>query len=218
MSRPPLYNIFGNPKIMKYVFLLISVIVFFTGCENFTYRQKSTEGAEKTRYENTLQRELSSGEKTDTIFLGFRFGMTKAEVSRHTRALTKQGKLTSKGKYLFTFDEYTTAEAKIGVHYFEGKLYQFQLYVTPTGIVPITVGVKVELYKLYNEKYDCTVLFSETPLGTKNIFLRGNLKIELYERTKDVMVEYSDMNIVKVKEDMEKEQVEKDMEKAKDDI
>ena len=104
--------------------ILLTFILLFTTCT------KSND-SNKISLEEIIEREIKSGVTNNTIFLGFKFGMTKSEFNCKVDSLLKANKIykdPSNGSiitYDLTIDEYTSLKCTFGPEYYNGQLYSF---------------------------------------------------------------------------------------------
>jgi hypothetical protein len=69
---------------LKTILILFGIAALITGCEETGQR----------RYQEVVRQELAEGRRTDSLFMGIRFGMTNKEFYLHCWNLNKKGLLT----------------------------------------------------------------------------------------------------------------------------
>lgn len=188
---------------MKNYLLFIGIIIIFTGCQNLKKEKDSHDLiCEK------IETELSSGVRNDTIFLNFRFGMDRNEVSEHVKKLINEGRLTinrPKYEYLFDFGENILpriAKADLNVEYFDDKLYRLILYVTSDELISSPSLIQIHLASVFRDKYGYNYLKRPSVIDGKEayVWIHGNMKIEVIAGIDDARVFYTDLVAMKKKE------------------
>ncbi len=200
-------------SIFTILFLLIS-------CEEYN------EQKEKREMESFIESELATSIRSDTIFLDFRFGMTKKEFNSHLNKLERKGKLkvNKKNNYVYIFDVdegYTKwkAHATLGSEFFDGKLIQLFLLVTSEELLSNEI-LKMQLSMLYMNSFKGRI-FSEKPvLGDSDnyIFIDKNKKIKIIEGINEVRIFYTDMIAEKLKKDEDQQNSIESMKKIQEDL
>jgi len=185
----------------------ISPLFILIACNNNAGNKISAEQTDKTNLEKTLsdleQKGLASKKIIDTVFLGYRFGMTQSEVLAHTKNLVEQGKLKTdySGKYYFEIDSKlgTKYKGNVFAEYFENKLISIGVIFNDE---PNPILVFSDLADLYESKYG-TYDYMDNPSKEFSIYnkiwIRNNLKIKIRSGISDALVDYIDLRYEKQK-------------------
>ena len=155
------------------IFVLLSAL-FICSC---SYTPQNNKEKEKNDLELAYERAANSTIYEDTIYLGFRFGMSEKEVDKHFDKLVKSKKVyiedyTNKYRHIINFQG---SEIKYGFafEYFENKLIRLKMYGDRNAIFTMKLfqeakpGYKLGIYtdllgdKTYiQQKNNVVVLFS----------------------------------------------------------
>lgn len=135
---------------------------------------------------------------TDTIFMGYQFGMSEADFMKHTRARLKSGELTDRrGK---AASKITTKEKRLGEIYavfspdfHEDRLYKLSLGVSSTSSIDLPGLITFDLADLYTDKYGKYDSYQETELGTQFEWVDSTKRIQIYTGISDARVIYEDL-------------------------
>lgn len=182
------------------------LIYSFSSCNE--YQRKREQEALNIK----IQSEIQTGIKHDTIFLGLRFGMTKGEVSRELNMLKREGKisLNKLNQYEYTFDfskEIVPYKgiANLSTKYFNNKLYQLFVEVTPVGEIVNTEILQLKLVTLYMDKYSSPDFETKSLInqGTNYTWIEGNRMIKIIQSLSDVRIIYTDLVAKQEKEKYE---------------
>lgn len=114
---------------MKNLFLVFVLSLFIYGCSQTAQNSKEKE---KNVLELAYEKAASSTIYEDTIYLGFRFGMTEKEVDKHFDKLVKSKKVyiedyTKNYKHTNNLHGMDITYG-FSTEYFEGKLIRFKLH------------------------------------------------------------------------------------------
>lgn len=159
---------------MKKIIIALLSVAYFCSCSQTAQNSKEKETND---LELAYKRAASSTIYEDTIYLGFRFGMTEKEVNKHFDKLVKSKKVyvedyTNKYRHIINFQG---MEIKYGFafEYFENKLIRLKMYGDRDAIFTMKLfqeakpGYKLGIYtdllgdKTYiQQKNNVVVLFS----------------------------------------------------------
>lgn len=192
---------------MKYYLFALCVLLFIS-CQN--------DISEHQKYQNKVTSELQKGIRSDTAFLGFRFGMTAKEVSRKTAELIDSNKLNKNGSYTMPIDEDgNVANAILSFKYQNDILYQIDIEVKGEGIYLNSQILTSRIYIKYIRKYGGAYELSDYSYA----YVNNNQAIEIRRGAFDfAFISYIDTS-VKTKIDAEENKENKNQyKKASDDI
>jgi len=144
----------------------------------------------------------------DTVFLGFAFNMTKKQVMDHYIQLVKDKRLVkdTDGKLFVCPLSFSMvqARAKMGPQFDSGKMYKFNLMITPADDAATPETVFFQAATAYLKKYDGNgfTLYRETDPADPSIkrfhWIKNNLHIYLYKGGGATFVSYINMPIAKL--------------------
>lgn len=142
---------------MRNLIILLSVILFVSGCGNNGSSQKTVTDEAQLAYDNASL----SPERIEDIFLGFSFNMTSAEVQTHFDSLYKAGKLStnSKNAYTYTFNtDQGSLEATFSQEYYNDTLCLFRLaFTTGSGLLStseLSMQSVIDVFQKQSQGYD----------------------------------------------------------------
>lgn len=183
--------------------ILLLTILFFS-CKEPSVYEKQVSAEEKA---------LKSNEKIDTIFLGFRFGMTPKDFDIHLSNLLKDTKVAADGNGVYYLMKGISKEYRcyIKPEYFENKLFQLRVYAKPETNVSLCVD---EMSLNIIRKYQVGELLREPSNGLtdceSSILYKGNLKVHVFCNIHgEAIIEYTDIKTYKVFES-QKDSLEED--------
>jgi len=191
----------------KIILPLLCLSVFLLACNGINSNSgKQTQSTTNDSIGNLAELEkaaLLSKKVTDTVLLGFKFGMTKDQVLNHTQSLYHEGKLKQdyNGKYYFEIAT-KTGEANKGflfADYFENKLFSIGLTFSKATSNILVFSAMNDLLK---QKYgDADMMDKPFNMDVyESYWLRNNLKIRLTSGMPEASVHYIDMRYEKQKE------------------
>jgi len=159
--------------------LIFSIVV--TGC------------SPKARYERRLKKELASGVRNDSIFMGIYFGMGKMDFYTHCWMLNKNGlikqgpsnttvecQLRKELKYPATMNFYPTFE--------NAKIVEMPVEFAYTGWAPWNKklsadSLQADVLRWYKEKYDGDFMAVRHPKhGIAWVNINGNRRITIFKQ------------------------------------
>lgn len=189
-----------------FTFLLLAMsfitLVACNSSQSKRDREQKKDAAPLKKLSDLEQNGLATKKIIDTIFLDYKFGMTKNEVSEHTFYLAEQGKLKKDyaDEYYFEIDSKlgTKYQGKVFAGYFDGKLISFGLVFDDPN--PILVFSQLsDLYESKYGEYDYMDKPIEDLLVFNKIWVRDNLKIIIRSGISDTYVNYIDLRFEKQK-------------------
>ncbi len=176
------------------VFLLFTFII--VGCKekNDFYDE----------YNKKVTEELNSSVRNDTIFLGYTFGMTKAQFEKKTRKLYTQKVLylNEDGNYAYKmFLEKVIAEnleATFEPTYFKNKLFKLTVAVKDKSEFATSSSpslIQILLLNLFSKKYGYGWIEQKGVLGDEKNYLliQGNREIEIIVVIGEARIFYTDL-------------------------
>jgi hypothetical protein len=205
---------------MKNVFAvpLIFLSVFIASC----YQNKSKN--EESKKDIIIKQELTSGQRYDSIFLDYTFGMTQKEFDKHTAMLAKD-----KTIYVNTSGYYETelkldergdlcdAVATYSGKYFENKLYE--MVVSVKAKQPIFQKlIHITAATLFQDKNSGQAYEEKSILDDKvndYYYFKGNRQIKIIQAFDDTRIIYTDLLAAREREKVERSESQKGYEKTK---
>ena len=186
---------------MKNYLMTTVILMIFIGCQN---QKKDSHDIIREKVET----ELATGVRNDTIFLDFRFGMDRNEVSEQLGKLVNENRLTINRpnyEYFFDFGESKIprkAKANFNIEYFDDKLYRLILFVTSDELISAPGIIQLHLASIFSEKYGYNYLRRPSIIDDRDAFvwIHGNRKIEIIAGFDDARVFYTDLIALKEKE------------------
>ncbi len=194
---------------MKKMFLEILLLtIVFVSCQEPSVYEKQVSAEEQA---------LKSNEKIDTIFLGFRFGMTPKEFDMHLFNLAKEKKVASdENGFYYLMKGLSSNEYRcyIKSEYHDDRLYQLRVFAKPETSVSLCVN---EMALNIIRKYQLGELLKEPNNGLTDcegrILYKGNLKVHVFCNIHDeAIVEYTDIVTYKMLQ-VRKDSLDKEREK-----
>ena len=211
---------------MKVLSRIVIVFLILNGCVLPNEYERGDVALEKK-----IKSEIDSKIRYDTIYQGYRFGMSKLEFEKWSRKLDKEGKVTvlcrTCNKQTYVFDITTERYeyyAYLSPKFFENSLYRIGLYISIKDNSSIIL--KSDLLELYKSKYGDD-FYTQKPSSDRVgdvVWVDGNRKIVIEERfTNAINVYYEDIltkikidNIERIEKEkkMSKERIEKEKNKS----
>lgn len=165
--------------------------------------------SQESKYQKLVQRELANGERNDSLFLGYHFGMTKQEFFDHSWELNSR-KIVTDGKGSASI-RYDLDNLKYRAHknfypaFYEGKIYKMPVRYMYNGWAPWNRGywadsLKKDLLLQFEEKYPNEFLEIEHPEldVPAHVMVDKNKRIAIYEiDNQEVAVDYVDLTVLK---------------------
>ncbi|MFB9842997.1 hypothetical protein [Mucilaginibacter ginsenosidivorans] len=195
-------------KVVGYLFLAITL-----GCNQSQPKRTPAESIsneavkEAVKSEDTLQAIINANIRkqptTDTVFLGFIFGMTRKDVNSHVNLLIKEKKLfinedDQRYEYRLSLG-LIKANASIAPDYKDNKLYKLTLIITPTDDIITEDLVYQQTALLYMKKYTSFDFFKEPDLINTNNpqyhWIKNNLHIYQHKTIEGTIVSYINMPV-----------------------
>ncbi len=177
-------------------FVIFSLLTIL-GCAT-----KNKEQTPKEEYQTLVSRELASGFKNDTIFLGFTFGMSEQEY-RYKQSLLLGTQIIyfnpeSHLAYTMTLPDEAIpndTEAIFIPDFFEQKLYKLNVYVKSKTINVSSTPVlkQAQLARLYQRKYGEVIIFKEGTEDMRFVFVKGSMQVEILAGFDYAEVIYTDL-------------------------
>lgn len=178
---------------------IITGIVFMTACSS-------------NRYEALLQKELSSGRRSDSLFFGIYLGMTGKEFYAHCWEMNKKGLFTdgqNNTAVLYKLDHHELkypASMNFYPEFHQDRIFKMKVIFNYNAWAPWNKSMSsdslfadlLDLYKKWYPDGNPFIRIDNEKKGTIYVKLDGNRRI--------VMGKYDDMNIKVDYTDMLKEQ------------
>ena len=152
---------------------------------------------------NKIEEELASGVQKDTLILGFKFGMSKRDVYRHSKRLYSKKKMfkvkNKRGNMEYVYNLRLPKSGKLTT-YFEGFYYKNRLYKTEClPKIPKDLDmadVLEETLTFYEQKYgryDFKLPVEGVDGCHEYLWIEGNRRIELYCNDRRLVIHYIDI-------------------------
>lgn len=179
---------------MKNLILGIVIIsIIMVGC-------KPKELTTSEKYQKAVSAVNASTERCDTIFLKYRFGMSKTDYNKHTNSMVKGKKLIKlNGEYYYTFHFNYLLEKDVRAilvpKFYEDALSKLTLIFEKEPLLGVSTQL-MNLFKIYKSKYDYKERFSFEK-GSDDLFehryIRKNQSVIISSVNSIATVEYVDL-------------------------
>ncbi len=158
----------------------------------------------KSEYEQLVERELNKGERHDSLFLGYEFGMKDEEFLEHSWELNQQKIVTGGSQVEYEMDD-LSAPAKMVFYpdFYEKRIYRMPVEISFKSWAPWnrelhSDSLVKELVDLYSDIYGPGFIKTSHPETGKEAWIKidGNRRISIYRQ--DVMkarVEFMDLSV-----------------------
>jgi len=164
-----------------------------------------------SEYQQRIEKELSSGVRQDSLFMGISFGMSKMEFYSHCEELNRKG-IFHEGPQ-GTSVEYKLSDLKhdskitFFPNFYENKIYEMPVVIAYDGWAPWNKNLsadslRVDVLELFEKWYGKGFIEVQNPgKGTTLVKIDGNRQIEIYEPEYDneVIVLFTDLLVEKIK-------------------
>ncbi|MEM1135085.1 MAG: hypothetical protein AAGI07_04550 [Bacteroidota bacterium] len=181
---------------MKFFLQFIILSGIFAACQSHEYY-------------DTVEKELASGVRYDSLFLDIKFGMRQKEFFTHCWELNKKGVITNGSKnmsVLYRLDEELKDAGKMNFYpeFYDNKIYKMPVIFSYEGWAPwnehlsadtLLVDVVALLKKWYGDDF---ITVSHEKKGTAYIKVDGNRRIAIYKKSEsEVEAMFTDLLIEK---------------------
>lgn len=196
----------------------------------YVYKQDAEKKEKQISAEALIDKARQDTARYDTIFLGYRLGMTHKEYIDHNVELMISNKIRNKGQsnlniYDTQLGEYA-AEAEFGAEFYEDKLCILITSYKLTGTLPHGELTYVLLRNYVTQKYGFDFIEQETGKFLSDgdklmsyIWIDGNRKIYLYMSDDDnAVVVYEDWKMQELKKKAEEDAKKRKSEQLKSDL
>ena len=147
---------------------------------------------QRAEYDRLIDRELASGEKNDSLFLGLRLGMTQDEFFDHCTELNRQQLITQGNRGLtvkyWVSDLKHPATMYFYPGFYNGRIYKLPGYYeydsfTPGPVSPYSSdSLQIDVLQMYTKIYgDEYVTISHSTKGDAFILMDGNRHITIFK-------------------------------------
>jgi len=163
----------------------------------------------KTKYERSLKRELATGVRNDSLFLGLYLGMTQKDFYTHCwnlnrKGLVKQGPDNKTVEFQLRNELNYPCMMNFYPNFVDGKIAEMPVKFTYSGWSPWNTklssdSLQIDILEWYKEKYgDHFLVVGHPKRGKAYITLNGNRRITIFkENDMNVWAIFSDMSIIK---------------------
>ncbi len=160
---------------------------------------------EEITYESLVQNGLNSGERVDSLFLGYYFGMHRDDFHIKSWEMNKEEKMTGLTKIEYKFDQLKSRATMTFYPTFVDDLI---------AAMPVTYGYDAwapwneefwpenllqDLIEFYEEEYDTRFSYVLLPFVNEYAYVsvEGNREIRMYKNSENtVMVEFIDLSVL----------------------
>lgn len=161
-------------------------------------------------YEEWVKKELNKGIQRDSLFLGYRFGMTKQEFYDHSWSLNKEKKVMQGAGNQTVRYEVDELDHKAEMNFYP-KFHNNRIYIMPakysySAWAPWNKelwadSLLTDLVGLYEEKYDTGFRKIDHPdlKRPAHVSIQGNRSITIFKKddTQHVVVTFTDLEVRK---------------------
>ena len=203
---------------VNYIVIISILILASSSCQqssNIDTAQRRVNGKTvELNLEQLISHEISTGVRKDTLFLGYRLGMTLGEVQNHTNQLLVLGDLQEEdGKVVAVIiDDILNFKAEFGFEYYNGKVYQMNVGFNSEGDINNSYITTNSLAFMYDEKYGFSDFSSSSDSYSNYKWVNGNRMIELRSnKLYEAVATYTDLNILELIEQKKKNEKERSM-------
>jgi hypothetical protein len=181
---------------MKHIIFCLLALGMFS-CQSDGVKKKDGINKYGIDYAEVALRDTAAAKSntpSDTVFLDFRFGMSKSQFNQHTNYLLRKGKFKTnylnEVYYTFVAESGITHEATISVEYFEGKMYKLVLRIDQMGSLAF-----IDVGQIIEKKYGYPLMYKIDDDYYIQLWYRENLKIEMTNLIHMSRIEYIDMRV-----------------------
>ncbi len=179
---------------MKKVIWVVFVILIFAAC------------GKKSKYDRLVKKELASGVRYDSLFLGINFGMTSKAFYNHCWELNKLGLIrqgTSNLSVLYNF-EYLKYPAEMNFYptFHEDKIYEMPVSFKYNAWSPwnkhlSSDSLQLDVLNLYKEWYGNDFIeVNHSRRGKAFVKVDGNRRISIFTKGEiEVQAIFTDMSL-----------------------
>lgn len=168
------------------------ILLLFIACEN------------RSEYERTVSRELSSSERVDSLFLGYYFGMSTTDFFDLSRQLNSEGVITGQTTIHYSHDKLGHTVTKYFYPSFEeDKIFRLPIEASYDGWAPwnrtfFSDSLMVDLMDMYTQQYGAEFFKSEIPDKDDLVWVSVNSNQRIVLNEKDdmiVQIEFLDLSV-----------------------
>lgn len=183
-----------NNNIFKSLLPALFLIFVINACDN------------RSEYELIVERELSSLERADSLFLGYYFGMTSSDFFEHSRQLNSDGILTGQTTIHYTIDDLKHSATKYFYPSFEDdKIFRLPIEVSYDAWAPwnrsfFSDSLMNDLMELYHHQYDADFIYTYLSDREQEVWVsvQSNRRIVLEKKDDTtVQIEFLDLSVHK---------------------
>lgn len=161
----------------------------------------------RSKYERRLKKELESGVRQDSLFLGLKFGMTQLDFYTHCWKLNRQGLIkqsASNTSVEYQMEDKLDHPATMNFYpkFHQGKIYEMPVQFVYDGWAPWNEELSAErlqkdVLEWLNDAYGNHYIKVEHPVhGTAYVKIDGNRRITVFtEDESHVWVLFKDMTV-----------------------
>lgn len=158
----------------------------------------------KSEYEQLVERELSTGERHDSLFLGYELGMEDKQFLKHSWELNQQQIVTGGSQVEYEMDN-LSAPARMVFYpeFHDGRIYRMPVEISYKSWAPwnrelYSDSLASELVDLYSDVYGPGFIKTTHPEIGKEAWIKidGNRRIAIYRKDEmKVHVEFLDLSV-----------------------
>jgi len=167
----------------------------------------------KAKYENWVERELASGVRQDSLFLGLKLGMTSKNFYAHCWELNKQGLIrqgteNTSVEYILDNELKHSATMNFYPNFHEDAIHEMPVRFKYEAWAPWNKelqadSLQLDVLQLMQKWYGEEFMDVTHPIhGTAYVRIDGNRRISIFkENESHIMVMFTDLTVEKDKED-----------------
>jgi len=205
-------------------YYLLAPLIGLMACNSDTPSDEVTqiEPEEKINKIEVINEALTSGIRHDTIFLDFRFGMSKNQVVSWVKNLSYQKKLyKDQSAYVYDFKLNDAKDIKLKtnfkMNYHKNKLYEMVLKIIPEPKHDSATFVTSfsAFQKLFRKKYGSPDIVEKSEIYPNDLenmmWIDGNLSIYLESYEDKILIAYTNQEVQTYLDNKDQIEVESDI-------
>lgn len=164
---------------LNWILMIIISVLIISGC------------SPRAKYDRMLKRELASGIRNDSLFLGLYFGMSEKEFYIHCwklnqKGMIKQGETNTTAEYQLKNELGYPAVMDFYPRFMQGKISEMPVTFKFTGWTPwnkvlASTNLQNKVLKFYEKSYGSGFIKVKHPVhGTAYVKINGNRSITIF--------------------------------------
>lgn len=161
---------------------------------------------QKSKYQVEVEKELSKGVRQDSLFLGYKLGMSKEDFFQHSWDLNQNHVVKGNAQVIYEFDDLgSTVQMVFYPDFYAGKIHRMPVEVSYESWAPWNPELSadsllVDLLEFYRDKYGEGFFKTKLPDFDESAWVKvdGNRRIAVFpENNRKVRVEFLDLEVYK---------------------